>query len=318
MSCEDRRIGPGARIIVYEDRIQRSGVLIGFRDTQHGPEARVRVDGEPLERDVSVFAIRPVSRARRWRSSLSNTQLTVLGILVAIVAAVPSYLALFSSHSSGADRGGVTTSKFPRRGSVVDATTGRALQKPSTNGPSERSSASIQGGSNTFSACKVSAGAPHKLCGLAASTKPLRVSPDDLVEFQVSLHNGGVDVMPYFTMMATVGQDHTRPVQLDVSLDVVWPNAHGGFNLDYAAPAVPVLRFTLPEAIRSARLAYVPGSTLLLPADGSRKVVGRLPDGILWDGIALANLGHRGRCITCIYHYARWVIFRARVVGAYD
>jgi hypothetical protein len=228
----------------------------------------------------------------KWRQSLSPMQLGLVSMLLLLALAGALMLLGDSQHSDA----------IPPQGTVVDAQTGEVAQRV-TRQPN-RQGTYISGGS-LFRACNLATEDP---CQYSPNVQP-QVWDGDVIRFGIRLHNPNEVPLPYTTLVmnrAAMGSSAPPYTYIQANLTIDWPE-------DRKMPTAPIREeLKLPSPVQGyASLAYIPGSTVL--EDEDSKFLAHLPDGIMEEGIALANLGSPASCFSCDMEYVRFVFFKARV-----
>jgi hypothetical protein len=193
---------------------------------------------------------------------------------------------------------------FPPPGSVVNSISGEIEDHVAIRGPASGGGAQIAGGPN-FRACNLSARAS---CSYPPGSRPIAAHAGDSINFKLRVYNPMAEPLPYAKFYAIWGQDSHHPRLLRVEMAIEWPYGH---NAGVGRPGIEEVLLALPSVTSSANLVYIPGSTALLNRTGG--VVGKLPDGIMGRGIALADIGSPQSCFECDLTYTRFITFKARV-----
>lgn len=218
--------------------------------------------------------------------------------IVALIVVAVGALAFFIESDV---LGGGQALAIPPPGTVIDAQTGETAVDVQRSTPQD---AQIEGGS-IFRACNRTTEHP---CGWDGSQGPVRVRPGDLIELGVLLHTGGDYSVPYARLVVALwggGATSERPVPMTAKLHIEYHTGFSGNGIEAQA------QLELLEGRGFLDLNYVPGSTILL--DRHHNFLTRLPDGIMDNGIGLANVGSPSSCYFCDIRYTRFVFFRARM-----
>jgi hypothetical protein len=244
-----------------------------------------------------------VTRARRWqraeRAGDSATPLQWATGSPFRLFLLPAGLLLVLATITGLDQSR-STAMLPAPGSIVDAANGEIVPRLLTRVP--RQPAQIAGG-HIFRACDLSAEAR---CSYPLDRWKLAARPGDLIQFKFRLHNPGPAPLPYATFVVSWSGSSLADVL--VQLEAEWPLRRGHAAMP---PSISPVGIDLPGHGGFQGLAYVPGSAVLL--DQHNGFLGRLPDGLMENGIALADIGAPASCFYCDLKYVRFVSFRARV-----
>lgn len=243
-------------------------------------------------RERYVLSRRPPRHLFKWVRLLP-------GALVAVaIALVPAVLWEDLTRSDRLD----PSKKVPPPGTVIDAATGEAAQR--VNRQVNKQGAYISGGA-LFRACNLTTEDP---CKYSPDEQP-QVRDGDIVKFGIMLHNPNESPLPYTTVVmsrAAMGSSAPPYTFIQANLTIDWPE-------NREASAGPIREeLKLPSPVEGyASLAYIPGSTVL--EDENSHFLSHLPDGIMEDGVALANVGSPASCFSCHKEYIRFIFFKARV-----
>jgi hypothetical protein len=232
------------------------------------------------------------------------------GVIVVVVIVVVG-LGATAAFVEGAVSGGEPAATVPPTGTVIDAQTGKPAVNVQHSTPQE---AQIDSGS-IFRVCDLTTEHP---CGYESDQGPITVNPGDLLELGILLHNGNDAAVPYARFTVEVwggngtitergpgGRALERPDPMSLKLDIEYrtgtidERTEESFEIDVHGSA------------GYTALNYVPGSTVLM--DRHHHLLGRLPDGIMDSGLALANIGSPSSCYFCDIRYTRFIFFKARI-----
>jgi hypothetical protein len=133
-------------------------------------------------------------------------------------------------------------------------------------------------------------------------------STGDMLKFKLRLHNPGHAPLPYVELYTS--EWGSSEADIRVQLDIEMPLWGGGMGPAGVPPSPADIDLPGPRP-HSDGLAYIPGSTRLW--DEESRYLGRLPDGIMEAGVALANIGSPASCYACDIDYVRFVSFKAKV-----
>jgi len=101
-----------------------------------------------------------------------------------------------------------------------------------------------------------------------------------------------------------------EPSKDDLDAQAIWltPQKQSSYGNGY--------EMQLTDQRLNHHLDYVPGSTRLstVSQESEGKLLARLPDGIMANGIVLTNVGPPAGCAGCIDEYSRVVTFKARML----
>jgi hypothetical protein len=140
----------------------------------------------------------------------------------------------------------------------------------------------------------------------------VNASPGDILKFKLRLHNPGHAPLPYAELYVSEWSSSEADIRVNLDIEM---EGRGGTMTPAGPPASPA-DINLIGAQALTGLAYIPGSTLL--EDARSRFLGRLPNGIMEAGIALANIGAPASCFACDTDYVRFVSFKAQVVARHD
>jgi hypothetical protein len=190
--------------------------------------------------------------------------------------------------------------EVPPSGTVVSAQTGEVVTSFQRSTPQDAQ----VGGGDIFRVCDRTTEHP---CQWLRESPPIKVEDGDLIEFGILLNNGGDAAVPYARLTVErwgggITPEKTNP--MSAKLDIQWNTGISrGVHAEVKLEAKGRQGFT--------DFNYVPGSTVLRTRN--HRLLGRLPDGIMDNGIALANIGSPASCYYCDQRYIRLVFFEARV-----
>jgi hypothetical protein len=217
-------------------------------------------------------------------------------LTVAAVVLVIGGAAYLTEHFDS----GESARAIPPPGTVIDAQTGRVATNIQHITPQN---AQIDGGS-IFRACDRTTEHP---CKWNSDERSIEVHKGDLIEFGILLHNGGDPAVPYLRLTVERWGGGMTPERQNLMSAILDLQYHSGIAHGVEARA----EFIAPGRRGFTDLNYVPSSTVLLT--GKHRFVAQLPDGIMDNGIALANVGSPASCYYCDMRYTRFVFFKARV-----
>lgn len=188
----------------------------------------------------------------------------------------------------------------PPPGTVIDAQTGEVASHVQH---STSQNAQIDGGS-IFRACDLTREHP---CNYEREQPPINVDDGDLIRFGILLHNGGDPAVPYARLTVERWGGGSTPEERNPMLAVLDIQYHSsisnGIHAEVHMEAQGRQGFT--------DFNYIPGSTVLMTRD--HQPLAQLPDGIMDNGVGLANIGSPASCYYCDLDYTRFVFFEAVV-----
>lgn len=275
-------------------------------DTQEEarPEERAKVPRPPAptESDAEASAAPPgsghLAKYRKLLASSSRSQWATAAVaMVFLVVATIYFLGVLDSSSS--------TPSIPPPGTVIDAQTGEIATHVMKQPP--RQFAQLERGS-IFRACNLATETPCTYPG----HQRIPVHVGDVLSFGIRLIDPNATALPYASFLVA------HQFGLLAQLEMTWPG-------DAPPPTSgEALRLRKAESVELALpkdfsgyegLAYIPASTVL--EDQNNRVMAQLPDGIMENGIALANIGSPASCFDCSLRYKRYIFFKARVGGTH-
>jgi hypothetical protein len=233
------------------------------------------------------------------------------GVIVLVVIFVIG-LGATASFVEDALSGAEPAPTIPPTGTVIDAQTG----EPAMNVQHSTPQVAQIGAGGIFRACDLTREHP---CRYERNQGPIKARPGDLLELGIRLHNGNDASVPYarFTVEMWGGNgtfterdSHGNVISegrdpLSAKLDIEYRTGTTDEGIEES------VEIDVPESAGYTALNYVPGSTFLL--DRHHHLVGRLPDGIMDSGLALADIGSPSSCYFCDIRYTRFIFFKARV-----
>lgn len=197
--------------------------------------------------------------------------------------------------------------EIPKRGSIVDAQTGKvhapdSIEPVATTGPE---------GGDIVRGCVLATTPVCRGDGFATNDSPLRVHTGDVIRVLIRLHNPYNTTISMLRIMATPVVDQ-RGALLDVSWE--WPtlssDATNKLDFESDGDSVPV-QFA---GDGRQKLELVEGSSGLYTGERPKRLIAKLPDGIVdMGGIKIARLGSPKDCWNCDLEYTRFVQFDMRV-----
>jgi hypothetical protein len=200
------------------------------------------------------------------------------------------------------------TKEVPPVGTVVSAQDGSiaALAKQ----PEDHQLISIES-ENAFRVCDLTKVESEDKCVFRSVTGPIRVQSGDVLWLGRSLREEGEVPLPSVALAVRRHWESNHSAAAEIVVE--WPKAgvHQGKERD-----ANKIVFEMPGEYGYVNLVYVPGSTELR-GPSWQDFIAHLPDGIMEEGIALANLGPPVSCFQCFDKYKRYVFFKAKLEG-YD
>lgn len=215
-------------------------------------------------------------------------RLTVVAVVVAPVIAA-------AMRGSPSGKG-----TLPTPGTVINAQTGESTTSFQRSTPQN---AQIEAGS-IFRACDRTTEHP---CRWVHGSPAIRVHDGDLIEFGIRLNNGGEPAVPYARLTVALWGGGWTSEGRDAMIAVLDLQYHSGIS----SGVEEEVKFDAGGGRGYTDINYIPGSTVLQTMN--HRLLARLPDGIMDNGIALANIGSPQSCYYCDLKYRRLIFFQARV-----
>lgn len=241
------------------------------------------------------------SDARRWIASKSFWTQVAASLAAAVIFIFLGFLVSLAIGliRDGGD-GSTATGSIPPPGAVIDASTGSVMRHVVHTTPQF-----VQvGAGDIFRACDLTREHP---CAWKADDATISARPGDVVDFAVRLNNGNDNAIPFARLYV---RRYSSVGLLEARVTIEWPGSH---QLYKPAPGVEdSAKISLSGGKGFTDLTYIPGSTSLLGSD-DRRVIARLPNGIMDTGLKLGEIGAPASCFDCDSKSIRFVHFKARV-----
>lgn len=314
LAAEARFVG----IDAFKAHVQRQEIIdpigVALLD-RYSRESKSDIEPESTQPQLESEAARRLEPSRErwlyrtiWRS-LGNRMKTLGTLVLLLLITAMCFFGLQLLLRAAINLGAIDAhSEVPPVGTVVDAANGEVVDNPDRHASQQL--IWLQEG-NEFRACDLGL-TPKNRCLFTQEAVNIATKPNHLLWLGLRLRSDGEVPIPLASIVVTHHPQSTSSDELEAIIE--WRSTKGGKFAQTPSHIREKMKVVLPGFEGNTQLLYIPGSTELR-GPSWHDFIAHLPDGIMEDGISLADIGPPITCFECGDKYKRYVFFEVKVKG---